>query len=314
MTPIANILAKELGLPIKQRKAVDAAHVMPKINQDMHCFDVQAVCASVDKAIDHPDFWDDAQSMAADFFLPSPVTWLEGRRSQERWAMVVTDHGDGRFDLDCVFHEGGETITVPVESFTVQPAIASGPRVAIEFGRFQRAFPDRLKTALSSKKADDALPMWGNQHALEVAKVDCNARISALQSEVKQAETAIRAMEAINATKRDSNKRVAFVIMLMGLINTPGLIGLKQHAPHRGLQKSMAGRYPLRGWSEIVLKHKTVAAGVAEKLSGPAFHKCLHFVRSHRRHYRDGRVSIIPAHWRGDPALGIKQTRYRIAA
>jgi hypothetical protein len=37
-------------------------------------------------------------------------------------------------------------------------------------------------------------------------------------------------------------------------------------------------------------------------------------VRSHLRHYRDGKVTVIPAHWRGDPALGIKRTRYLVAA
>jgi hypothetical protein len=41
--------------------------------------------------------------------------------------------------------------------------------------------------------------------------------------------------------------------------------------------------------------------------------KCLHFCRSHLR-VRNGRLEQVKAHWRGNPSLGIKQTRYKLVA
>jgi hypothetical protein len=115
-----------------------------------------------------------------------------------------------------------------------------------------------------------------------------------------------------------AHRIIGMCVLTLDLINTPGLVGLRQHDPHRGFARRLAayrsGSYPLRGWSEIVLKHQTRIAEEAEHHTGATFHKCLHFVRSHLRHYRDGKVTVIPAHWRGDPALGIKRTRYRLAA
>ena len=110
---------------------------------------------------------------------------------------------------------------------------------------------------------------------------------------------------------------IAFGVMAIDLINTPGIVGMKQRTPHTGLARKLArigvGSYPLRAWSEVTVKTHTVVDD-GEYESGATFRKCLHFVRAHRRHYRDGRESIVRAHWRGDPALGIKRTRYKVAA
>lgn len=104
----------------------------------------------------------------------------------------------------------------------------------------------------------------------------------------------------------------------LSLINTPRVVGRKQHMPHAGLQrdisrsKGMVGKFPLKAWTEIKLE---VAAPkwASEKdhethLTGQ---KALHFCRSHLR-VRLGRVEFVTHHWRGNPAMGIKQSRYSV--
>jgi hypothetical protein len=39
--------------------------------------------------------------------------------------------------------------------------------------------------------------------------------------------------------------------------------------------------------------------------------KCLHFVRTFLR-VRMGQLEYVDAHWRGNPALGMKRSRYRL--
>lgn len=120
---------------------------------------------------------------------------------------------------------------------------------------------------------------------------------------------------------------------LLAIINTPRTFARKQHMPHAGLQRKLAaargmvGKYPLRGWSEVLLRvSEPVIEGGRERgviLSGG---KCLHYVRKHlriiggvvvhiggRRVVLGGREIEVEGHFRGDPALGIKQTRYRLA-
>lgn len=104
------------------------------------------------------------------------------------------------------------------------------------------------------------------------------------------------------------------------IINSPKIIGRKQHMPHSGLQKALikagspVGRYPLHAWSEILLEARPTFVDDSGKehearLTG---RKCLHFCRAHVR-IKCGKMEIVNSHWRGDPALGIKRTRYKVA-
>lgn len=104
---------------------------------------------------------------------------------------------------------------------------------------------------------------------------------------------------------------------LLAMINAPRIIGRRQHMPHAGLQrkiarsKGMVGKFPLRAWTEIVLEVSPPKEAVGEyeaRLSGA---KALHFCRAHLR-VRNGQLEYVRAHWRGDPALGIKRSRYRL--
>lgn len=106
-------------------------------------------------------------------------------------------------------------------------------------------------------------------------------------------------------------------VLALALINTPRIIGRRQHMPHAGLQrkiaaaKGMAGKFPLQGWTEIVLEVTPPVIDGTEhegRLSGG---KALHFCRQHLR-IRNGRLERVSAHWRGDPSLGLKRTRYTV--
>lgn len=106
---------------------------------------------------------------------------------------------------------------------------------------------------------------------------------------------------------------------LLAMINTPRVIGRRIHQPHAGLQRkvaaahAMSGKYPLQAWHELVLEvkpprdesdldpRKTILTGG----------KALHFVRAYLR-ISGGSLQLVSSHWKGDPALGLKQTRYRV--
>lgn len=102
-------------------------------------------------------------------------------------------------------------------------------------------------------------------------------------------------------------------------INSPRTIGRKLHMPHAGLQKEIArkkglvGKFPLKAWTEIKLE---VTAPKDESQNRPrdtilTGDRALHFVRAHLR-IRNGMLIYVSPHWRGNPAMGIKRTRYSV--
>lgn len=112
-----------------------------------------------------------------------------------------------------------------------------------------------------------------------------------------------------------------FLWTLLAFINTPKIIGRRQHMPHRGLEKRLTaalkpvGKFPLHAWTEILLQiasPKDVSAepSIEAHLTGE---RALHFCRANIR-VRLGQLEIVRAHWRGDASLGIKQSRYKVAA
>lgn len=111
---------------------------------------------------------------------------------------------------------------------------------------------------------------------------------------------------------------LVFAAVALGLINSPRIIGRRQIMPNRRLERELlkrngkaVGKFPLQAWTEILLK---VAApkdmsnegAVDAHLTG---RKAMHFCRAHLR-LRLGRVEVVRGHWRGDPALGVKRSRY----
>jgi hypothetical protein len=104
----------------------------------------------------------------------------------------------------------------------------------------------------------------------------------------------------------------------LALINTPRTIGRRQHMPHAGLQRKLAaahgmpGKYPLHAWTTIILEVRP------PRIEGERVHearltgsKCLHFCRAHLR-IRNGALEYVSPSWKGNGALGIKQSRYDV--
>ncbi|MCB1476608.1 MAG: hypothetical protein H6883_07115 [Rhodobiaceae bacterium] len=111
----------------------------------------------------------------------------------------------------------------------------------------------------------------------------------------------------------------AFLYGTLAIINTPRIFGRRQHMPHRGLERKLlqaravVGKFPLHAWTEIQLRVKPPkdASGDPSHEAHLTGRKALHFCRSHLR-IRRGQLEFVSAHWRGDAALGIKRSRYRV--
>lgn len=122
--------------------------------------------------------------------------------------------------------------------------------------------------------------------------------------------------------RQDQWKRAvadARIYALLAMINTPRVIGRTTHQPHAGLQRkiaaarSMPGKYPLHAWHELKLEVQPPRdeSGHEPRQTILTGGKALHFVRAYVRLQR-GRIVVVSSHWKGDPALGIKRTRYRV--
>lgn len=131
------------------------------------------------------------------------------------------------------------------------------------------------------------------------------------------------ALEVPNAMGRedvvDWSKKAIRLNVFLALINTPRIIGRRQHMPHRSLERALlakhkaVGSFPLHAWTEIKLevgRPPTIAGdeSIEAHLTGQ---KALHFCRAHLR-VRNGHVEIVRSHWRGNPALGTMQSRYSV--
>jgi hypothetical protein len=140
-----------------------------------------------------------------------------------------------------------------------------------------------------------------------------------LRSKAADLRGAIRANRDIPEEQLVWHREMAGVLYgLLAMINTPRIIGRRQHMPHAGLQRKLAaargmvGKFPLQAWTEIILEVTPPVMDEGEpheaRLTGG---KALHFCRSHLR-VRRGQLELVKAHWRGDPALGIKRSRYSV--
>ncbi|MCM2472158.1 hypothetical protein HGO38_01535 [Rhizobium sp. CG5] len=112
-----------------------------------------------------------------------------------------------------------------------------------------------------------------------------------------------------------------FILAALAMINTPRVIGRKQHMPHRGLERKLLksrqniGKFPLRAWTEIKLaitppQDLSNAASIEAHYTGT---RALHFCRAHLR-IRRGQIEVVRGHWRGDASLGIKRSRYKLVS
>jgi hypothetical protein len=105
----------------------------------------------------------------------------------------------------------------------------------------------------------------------------------------------------------------------LALINTPRVIGQRRHMPHERIERDklkslgLVGKFPLHAWTEIILRvalpdDRTGEPSREAHLTGE---KCLHFCRTHIR-VRLGLLEYVEGHYRGNPALGFKRSRYSV--
>lgn len=322
MTPLAAKVANELTLPKAKRTFDDTAHVMDLLDQEMHCFEVSALSKSVEAVLtdaatdDEIDeswtVWRDIESMVPRMFLPSPVTWLEQVYHGYRIGCVLQESG-GVFNLITVHDGPNGGCSIPMCKFRARGVLEAGDDRLEIFDTYDEEADEKKGPEFNLAKVlrDINLSSPTPQQVQSIL----TARQLA-ESKVEQHERAANRLTQTIDFLGAYRRFLGMTVLTLDLINTPGLVGLKQRDPHRGLARRLnaIGSYPLRAWSEVVLKAETRVAEPGERLSGATYHKCLHFVRSHLRHYQDGHVTVIPAHWRGDPALGIKRTRYRLEA
>lgn len=101
---------------------------------------------------------------------------------------------------------------------------------------------------------------------------------------------------------------------MLATINSPHFIGRRTHNPHIGLQRKLArarnmtGKFPLRAWTEILLEATPCGGGDdAARETRLTGERAYHFVRTYLRRSTGKEVLW---HYRGNPALGIVQSRY----
>lgn len=108
-----------------------------------------------------------------------------------------------------------------------------------------------------------------------------------------------------------------FLYVALAFINTPKIVGRSTAPAHRGLEKALRkaetwrGKFPLKPWTEITLRidpEEGAAGDGSERLTGQ---RALHFCRSYLR-FKGGKLEIVSAHWRGDGALGITRSTYKV--
>lgn len=74
---------------------------------------------------------------------------------------------------------------------------------------------------------------------------------------------------------------------------------------------SLLGKFPLRAYTEIKLvPGETVIPDPQH--SAATGERAQHFVRAHLRRYRSGKTVLVREHHRGNPALGMCQSRYTV--
>lgn len=277
MTPLAQRIMRESTLPLKERAFDDKAGMLSMMD-DIHCFECSQV---VDLAFEH--FGEGklkALEKAAErySFLPAPKTWIEfqGENSSARHGYLLIDQGD-----------------------TIMGMVACASR-----------------DAFVSLPFYFLLPHIRNEHPDFAAQIHPIGQVRVPKNDLEARRRALAQIQGIQDRVQHS---AMFTPALLAFINTPRVIGRRQHMPHAGLQRrlardrAMVGKFPLHAWTEIKLEVSPPrldrrASGEAHeaRLTGA---KAMHFCRCHLR-VKLGQLELVSAHWRGDPALGMKQSRY----
>lgn len=128
--------------------------------------------------------------------------------------------------------------------------------------------------------------------------------VKALPSPTTPLATRIQFEEAAGKLK-------PIVYAILAMINSPKLIRTTPVDVSRiNKRREALGRYSFHPHHEVRLDiDKRIIKTTAGHGDGAS--KCLHFVRTHLRLVQ-GQYILVRPHWRGDPALGIRDTHYRV--
>jgi hypothetical protein len=249
---------------------------MPELqNSDCHCFEVSEIRDLICDLIGNTN-WKGRDDQR--IFLPSPFTWVEHRTNNGRLGALIYKN--------------------PFEgSVTLNMRAGVGQRLE-----------DPYVARLATFNADDGDLMFASK-LIFFGKSDVGRFIVGQYPVPSEEEPGFGDEELL--------ARARTLAASLSLINTPRIVGRRQHMPHAGLQKKiaarkgMAGKFPLHAWTEIKLEVTPTYYDGTEHEARLTGGKALHFCRAHLR-IRLGHVELVSAHWRGDPSLGIKQTRYSL--
>lgn len=276
MTPLAHLIAKQLTEPLSKRAPVIREHssLMTRKMHDMHCFEATAVFPLL-------------EDLNANF-----------KRLSKSEIDTVSDDLVGRFAF------------LPAPKTWLEWRInGCSWRVAILLIERSCELIADATLVVGNYEEKDAVFIDIGYVSLDSADVYYNGAPFIVPPEWKHHPADKMALSFLSIAQ-----------MILVCINSPKIVGRRQHMPHRGLEKELtrsmgAGRFPLHGWTEILLdvtKPPEIDDGEPHEahLTG---RRALHFCRKHIR-IRGGRLEYVRAHWRGDAALGMKQSRYKLAA
>ena len=279
MTPLAHQVVKDLTRPVRKRRLCDHVGLLKKMD-DVHCFAI------------------DADAMEA----------VEGVLNRVTGAAVPTI-GDV---FDSRFYEIPE-IFLPADKTWVEFAATNHYDKKIQQFGFLMCGQNGVSPATVYMVTHDQQGTFYSDDLgsinfadLEQSRIRTNSTLAA-----KYADTWELEKWKVSITPR--------LACILAFINTPRVIGRRQHMPHRGMQRRLTqarggvGTFPLHAWTEIKLE---VTPPRDDSDEGPAEahltgRRALHFCRAHLR-IRNGQLERVRAHWRGDASLGIKQSRYRV--
>jgi hypothetical protein len=298
MTPLAQAILVDSTLPQRRQQFQPSGDVTPadiaRIQRELHsahAFELTAVQSAMTLLTQKlaPEAVNNNNVLPVDetrMFLPAPITWLE-------WRTQFCDYEE-----------------LAVHKLSVEAAVAAA--------RMAPTCPGRIGLLICQGSADHAtvdvvvcddddaplllggfpLALRGSPDVGNLLTIAEAVYQWSVQNSVTAGQAAIRCHAAL------------------AIINTPKIIGRRDHAPHVGLQRRLAaaqqmvGKFPLHAWTEIVLDITPPAladgAPYETHLTGE---RALHFCRAYLR-VRCGRLETVSSHWRGNPALGIKQARY----
>ena len=276
MTPLAQEIVR---LDLAGADWVTGENPWPGLTRsDCRCFEVSAVLPLMRDLVDN-DAWSAARERLA--FLPAPVTWIE-------------------------WHQNPMPPSVSGRVGVLLTAIPGGTHVEIE-GISHHIPHDGYLMRYCARPDGGHLPR-------RVEGCDPIAMYPNDVGEMIFAAPPVVGRDARVFQFTVTNMRMAAAAL--ALINTPRIVGRKTHLPHAGLQREMArkrkmvGKFPLQAWTEVTLDltppKEAQDDGHEAHLSGG---KALHFCRAYLR-LRNGQVEFVRHHWRGDPSLGLRRSRY----